>query len=145
MNNPSTNDNQSQDKKQGRHKKISYLDKLVANTTPKMTLAVHLQKTEGNLICLCGRGGHNSPHAGNRDYLDVINSRLQEYKSRSKKGKEELTNSLIQEFKDQGRLFFRVNKGTDEWEEMDKRSIRRKVSQNFRDACPVCTGVKKTW
>lgn len=125
--------NQSQEKNKGNAKVAKYLKKLVANTVPKLILKVYLQQANGDLICLCGRGGHNNHHPGNQNYLDLIKSRVQVYRSLSRKKKEEFTNSLVQEFEDQGRHFFKANQD-DEWEEMDKGSVRAKISQSFRDA-----------
>lgn len=114
-------------------REVKYLTKHVANTDPKVTLATFLRATDKNLVCLCGRGGHNHHHTGNQNYLDLIKARLGAYQSFSKKGKEEFTHSLVREFEKQGRRFFRVNRN-DEWEEMDGSSIRAKISQSFRDA-----------
>jgi len=125
--------NQSQEKTKDNAKEVKYLKKFVSYTVPKLILKMYLQQTNGDLICLCGRGGHNNHHPGNQNYLDLIKSRLQVYRSLSKKEKEEFTNSLVQEFEDQGRRFFKVNQD-DEWEEMDKGSVRAKISQSFRDA-----------
>ena len=125
--------NQSQEKNKDNAKEVKYLRKFVSHTVPRLILKIYLQQTNGDLICLCGRGGHNNHHPGNQNYLDLIKSRLQVYRSLSKKEKEEFTNSLVQEFEDQGRHFFKVNQD-DEWEEMNKGSVRAKISQSFRDA-----------
>jgi len=103
---------------------------------PKVSLGTYFEQHDGNLICLCGRGAHNK-HPGNKNYRDFIHSWLQNYQSRTKEGKEGLTNSAVKEFERQGRRLFKLN-CKDEWEELDQESarkkIRPKISQRFRDS-----------
>eukprot|EP00581_Thalassiosira_minuscula_P020134 CAMPEP_0183719074 /NCGR_PEP_ID=MMETSP0737-20130205/12150_1 /TAXON_ID=385413 /ORGANISM="Thalassiosira miniscula, Strain CCMP1093" /LENGTH=414 /DNA_ID=CAMNT_0025948759 /DNA_START=350 /DNA_END=1594 /DNA_ORIENTATION=- len=128
-----TSRNKEQVRKRGKAKEANYLKKLVAHTIPRVALKTYLQQHNRDLVCLCGRGAHNNHHKGNQIYLDLIQKRLLEYKSRDKKGREEFTNSLVQEFEDAGRHFLKENENG-QWEVMERKSVRAKVSQNFRDA-----------
>eukprot|EP01083_Nonionella_stella_P027723 76360_1 len=115
----------------------NYLMKFVANTEPKMTLKAYFKHNDENLICLCGRGGHNTRHPGNRYIYETVDFLLDYYQSLKKEEKEQLTNWAVQDFESQGRRLFNLNKNG-EWEELDlnagKKRIRAKISQRFRDA-----------
>jgi len=120
-------------KKQGKKTRETKYEKRHVGTTGKPFKEYIQQDTiDGDLLCLCGKGAHNTNHGGNRGFQDFAAPFLREYNAlATSREKEHFARRVLRKYYDQDRRFLWVVGGT--WVDMPEGEARKKIGQFFRD------------
>lgn len=81
-----------------------------------------------------GKGAHGNHHAGNKDWKNMVKSRLNRYISCTKnKEKTDICFEIVKERRSNGGRFLQKNPETAKWYEIGDKKAIRKTGQRFRD------------
>jgi len=84
---------------------------------------------------IIGRGRRCFNHVGNQELRRTVASRLVLYlAATSQKDKTEIISSVLEELRDRGINFVKLNPRSEKWFDVGDHAAREKISQTFRDA-----------
>eukprot|EP00536_Pseudo-nitzschia_multiseries_P018638 jgi/Psemu1/293590/fgenesh1_pg.2827_\ len=81
-----------------------------------------------------GKGAHGNHHAGNKDWKNMVKSRLDRYISCTKnKEKTDICFEIVKERRSNGGRFLQKDRETGKWHDIGHNEAIRKTGQRFRD------------